>query len=321
MVSVLGFSFSGQRPERRARLRHAEALGRAQGRRALGAGARRPRLRRAVGRARRLHLRAQPAADSRARHRHRLHLPPAGPRRQRPRGAAGGAQPAARHGGAEQGARRRAARRPGRRAAAAARHRPRPGQRAGRLVRQHQRASRPRSARPTSTTSRTPAGCSAWSCRPTRRRACSPTTCCASTCNNQGKPVPLSAFATTRWITGPMQTIRYNGYPTMRIAGDAAPGYSTGDAMDEMERLAAQLPAGFAFEWTGQSREEKLGARRPRSCSPSRCWRCSCAWRRCTRAGRSRCRGDAGGAAGRARARCSARPCAACRTTSSSRSA
>ena len=76
--------------------------------------------------------------------------------------------------------------------------------------------------------------------------------------NNKGQPVPLSAFATTRWVTGPMQTIRYNGYPTMRITGEAARGYSSGDAMDEMERLAAQLPAGFAFEWTGQSREEKL---------------------------------------------------------------
>ncbi|MEO8081903.1 MAG: efflux RND transporter permease subunit [Caldimonas sp.] len=76
--------------------------------------------------------------------------------------------------------------------------------------------------------------------------------------NGQGKPVPISAFATTRWITGPLQTIRFNGYPTMRISGDAAPGYSTGDAMDEMERLAGQLPAGFAYEWTGQSREERL---------------------------------------------------------------
>ncbi len=75
---------------------------------------------------------------------------------------------------------------------------------------------------------------------------------------NQGKLVPISAFASTRWVTGPMQTIRYNGYPSMRLSGDAAPGYSTGDAMNEMERLAGQLPAGFAFEWTGQSREEKL---------------------------------------------------------------
>jgi multidrug efflux pump len=76
--------------------------------------------------------------------------------------------------------------------------------------------------------------------------------------NNQGKPVPLSAFATTRWVTGPIQTIRYNGYPTMRISGDAAPGYSTGEAMTEMERLADRLPPGFAYEWTGQSREERL---------------------------------------------------------------
>jgi len=76
--------------------------------------------------------------------------------------------------------------------------------------------------------------------------------------SNQGKAVPLSAFATTRWVTGAMQTIRYNGYPAMRISGSPAPGYSTGAAMEEMERLAAQLPAGFAYEWTGQSREEKL---------------------------------------------------------------
>ena len=55
-----------------------------------------------------------------------------------------------------------------------------------------------------------------------------------------------------------MQTVRYNGYPAMRIAGDAAPGDSTGEAMAEMERLAAQLPPGFGYEWTGQSREEKL---------------------------------------------------------------
>ncbi|MGE5864048.1 MAG: efflux RND transporter permease subunit, partial [Rhizobacter sp.] len=76
--------------------------------------------------------------------------------------------------------------------------------------------------------------------------------------NSKGQPVPLSAFTSTRWVTGPMQTIRYNGYPTMRITGEAARGYSSGDAMAEMERLAGQLPAGFAYEWTGQSREEKL---------------------------------------------------------------
>jgi multidrug efflux pump len=76
--------------------------------------------------------------------------------------------------------------------------------------------------------------------------------------NSLGQQVPLSAFASTRWITGAMQTVRYNGYPAMRIGGSAAPGYSTGDAMAEMERLAAQLPAGFGYEWTGLSREEKI---------------------------------------------------------------
>ncbi|MCO4094296.1 MAG: efflux RND transporter permease subunit [Acidovorax sp.] len=76
--------------------------------------------------------------------------------------------------------------------------------------------------------------------------------------NSRGEPVPLSAFATTRWVNGAQQTVRYNGYPAMRISGAPAPGYSTGAAMAEMEKLAAQLPAGFGFEWTGQSREEKL---------------------------------------------------------------
>jgi multidrug efflux pump len=76
--------------------------------------------------------------------------------------------------------------------------------------------------------------------------------------NTQGQPVPLSAFATTKWVKGATQTVRYNGYPAIRISGDAAAGFSTGAAMAEMEKLAAQLPQGFGFEWTGQSREEKL---------------------------------------------------------------
>ena len=76
--------------------------------------------------------------------------------------------------------------------------------------------------------------------------------------NAQGKPVPLSSFATTHWVNGAMQTVRYNGYPAMRISGAPAPGSSTGAAMAEMEKLAAQLPQGFGYEWTGQSREEKL---------------------------------------------------------------
>ncbi|MEO7548925.1 MAG: efflux RND transporter permease subunit, partial [Ramlibacter sp.] len=71
-----------------------------------------------------------------------------------------------------------------------------------------------------------------------------------TTVNGQGRAVPLSAFATTRWVTGAMQTVRYNGYPAMRISGMAAPGYSSGAALAEMERLAGQLPQGFGVEWT-----------------------------------------------------------------------
>jgi len=75
--------------------------------------------------------------------------------------------------------------------------------------------------------------------------------------NAQGAMVPFSAFASSHWITGPVQLIRYNGYPAIKIAGDAAPGRSTGEAMMEMEKLVAQLPAGIGFEWTGGSLEEK----------------------------------------------------------------
>ena len=76
--------------------------------------------------------------------------------------------------------------------------------------------------------------------------------------NSSGQSVPLSAFATTRWVTGQMQAVRYNGYPSMRISGGAAPGFSTGEAMAEIERLASQLPPGIGIDWTGLSREERL---------------------------------------------------------------
>ena len=76
--------------------------------------------------------------------------------------------------------------------------------------------------------------------------------------NSKGQNVPLSSIATTRWITGQMQAVRYNGYPAMRLAGDAAPGASTGAAMAELEKMVAQLPPGIGFEWTGLSREEKI---------------------------------------------------------------
>ena len=75
--------------------------------------------------------------------------------------------------------------------------------------------------------------------------------------NSEGEMVPFGAFTTVEWTAGPTQLQRYNGYPATTISGSAAPGRSTGEALDEMERLARQLPQGFGFEWTGISLEEK----------------------------------------------------------------
>ncbi|MBA5686384.1 efflux RND transporter permease subunit [Rugamonas apoptosis] len=72
-----------------------------------------------------------------------------------------------------------------------------------------------------------------------------------------GAMVPFASFARSHWINGPVQLVRYNGYPAIKLTGDAAPGRSTGEAMAELEKLAEQLPPGFGIEWTGQSLEEK----------------------------------------------------------------
>ncbi|WP_315836660.1 multidrug efflux RND transporter permease subunit [Bradyrhizobium prioriisuperbiae] len=76
--------------------------------------------------------------------------------------------------------------------------------------------------------------------------------------NSRGELVPFSSFATVKWAVGPTQIIGFNYYPAVRISGSARPGFTSGDAIAEMEKLAAQLPRGFGFEWTGQSLQEKL---------------------------------------------------------------
>ena len=82
--------------------------------------------------------------------------------------------------------------------------------------------------------------------------------------NSHGGMVPLSAFASVDWMRGPSQVVGYNGYPSIRIGGQSAAGYSSGDAIAEMERLSRQLPAGFGFEWTGQSFQEiRSGSQAP----------------------------------------------------------
>lgn len=74
--------------------------------------------------------------------------------------------------------------------------------------------------------------------------------------NMRGEPVPLSTFATAKWVNGPTMTVRYNGYPAMKITASPAEGYSSGDVIAEMERIAHQLPQGFGFEWTDATLEE-----------------------------------------------------------------
>jgi multidrug efflux pump len=69
--------------------------------------------------------------------------------------------------------------------------------------------------------------------------------------------VPFSTFAHGVWGTGSPKLERYNGIPSVEILGSPAPGLSTGSAIAEMETLAARLPPGFGYEWTGLSYEEQ----------------------------------------------------------------
>ncbi|QAY78905.1 multidrug efflux RND transporter permease subunit [Sphingosinicella sp. BN140058] len=75
--------------------------------------------------------------------------------------------------------------------------------------------------------------------------------------NANGNMVPLAEVVQPVWEKGALQLVRYNGYPAVRIAGYPNLGVSSGAAMAEMERLASQLPKGFAVEWTGVSLQEQ----------------------------------------------------------------
>ena len=78
--------------------------------------------------------------------------------------------------------------------------------------------------------------------------------------NKSGVAVPLSTIATAKWENGMEQSVRFNGYPSMKLEGAAASGYSTGQAMDEVKRLVDELEGGYSLEWGGQSREEAKGS-------------------------------------------------------------
>ena len=78
--------------------------------------------------------------------------------------------------------------------------------------------------------------------------------------NKSGVAVPLSTIATAKWENGMEQSVRFNGYPAMKLEGAAANGYSTGQAMAEVKRLVDELEGGYSLEWGGQSREEAKGS-------------------------------------------------------------
>jgi multidrug efflux pump len=75
--------------------------------------------------------------------------------------------------------------------------------------------------------------------------------------NAIGRMVPLASISSGRWTFSPAQLQRYNGVEAMEILGQGGPGMSTGQAMQTMEKLAAQLPKGIGFEWTGSSLQQR----------------------------------------------------------------
>jgi HAE1 family hydrophobic/amphiphilic exporter-1 len=77
--------------------------------------------------------------------------------------------------------------------------------------------------------------------------------------NNRGEMVPFSTFIRLERVYGPELLTRYNMFTSAMINGDAAPGYSSGDAIKAVERVAAtSLPKGFTYDWSGMTREEIL---------------------------------------------------------------
>jgi len=75
--------------------------------------------------------------------------------------------------------------------------------------------------------------------------------------NNRGKMVPFSSFASGHWTSGSPKLERYNGFPSLNILGESAPGRSSGEAMQIMEDFVVKLPQGIGFDWTGLSYQER----------------------------------------------------------------
>jgi HAE1 family hydrophobic/amphiphilic exporter-1 len=78
--------------------------------------------------------------------------------------------------------------------------------------------------------------------------------------NTTGKMVPFSSFASAHWTSGAPRLERFNGFSSMNIQGEPAPGRSSGEAMTAMEEMVAKLPEGIGFEWTGLSYQERMAS-------------------------------------------------------------
>ena len=294
MVGVLGFSFSGQ--GQNAALAFvtlkpwderpgAEHTAQAVAGRIFGA---------MMGSARCVHLRAQPAADS------RNSAPASGfSFRLQDRGGnghaalRGGAQPAARHGLAEQAARERAARRPGRRAAAAARHRPRQGERARRVVRRRSTASLSTGAR-LQLRQRLPERRAAAACGGAGRCAGAHAARRPAAPERAQRQGPDGAAVGVRddALDHRPDADRSATTATRRCASAARPRPATAPATrwPRWSGWRRSCRPASATSGPGSRARRSSRARRPSCCSASRCSPCSCAWRRSTRAGPFRSR-------------------------------
>jgi len=78
--------------------------------------------------------------------------------------------------------------------------------------------------------------------------------------NNAGNMVPFTSFASTRWTTGSPRLERFNGFPSMNIQGEPAPGRSTGEAMSAFEEIVTRLPQGIGYDWQGVSYQEQMAS-------------------------------------------------------------
>ncbi|MFA6222915.1 MAG: efflux RND transporter permease subunit [Desulfomonilaceae bacterium] len=78
--------------------------------------------------------------------------------------------------------------------------------------------------------------------------------------NTASKMVPFSSFASGHWTSGSPKLERYNSFPSINIWGEAAPGRSSGEAMQAMEEIVSKLPQGIGFDWNGLSYQERMAS-------------------------------------------------------------